>query len=216
MITSGFTSAIQRFEKSKPLKTGAQYGVCVLPRSMAAPIAGTCEQFTLATILATAVLRPGGLGLLRFAAVAFDGAPAVQHHLRVLLLGGSGHERGDMLKRQPVGGEELGQKIDVTAELDHPAPVASENRLALLGSHRKFLQVGRLVRFELLAVVGLHERHAEHVDVISLTRALCIEERRARNVLEWVLRFSHLTPQASKPYRRCGLSTRILRCNAGS
>src|SRR5215470_3805407 len=52
MMTSGLTFAIHCFENSKPLNTGAQYAVSVLPRSHAAPMAGTCEQFTLATILA--------------------------------------------------------------------------------------------------------------------------------------------------------------------
>src|SRR5882672_3473010 len=112
MMTSGSRSAIHFFENSNPSKTGAQYGCCVLPRSIAAPIAGTCETFTLAMILATALAprlaggRAFGLAAtgfrIRLAAVAFDRAPAVKHHLCVLFLRGPGHERGHMLERQPV------------------------------------------------------------------------------------------------------------------
>ena len=83
-MTSGLSSAIHFFEKSKPSNTGFQYGSSVFPLSQAAPMAGTCETFTLATIFA--MLLP-----LRLAAIAIDRPATVQHHLRVLLLGESGH-----------------------------------------------------------------------------------------------------------------------------
>src|SRR5882672_6168573 len=172
MTTSGLRSAIHRFEMSKPSKTGFQYGVCVLPWSNAAPIAGTCEQFTLAMTLAT-------LGLLRLAAVAFDRPAPVQHHVRVLLLRGPRHERGHMLEGKPVRREKLRQEIDIAAVPDHAVPVALEDRIALFGRHRKLLEVGRLVRAEFIAVRRLHEAHAEHVEVIALARPLHVEERRS-------------------------------------
>src|SRR5690349_15020357 len=56
-MTSGLRSAIHFLEKSKPLNTGSQYGVSVFLLSHAAPMAGTCETFTLATILATLLLQ---------------------------------------------------------------------------------------------------------------------------------------------------------------
>src|SRR5690348_14741373 len=60
-------------------------------------------------------------------AVAFDGAAACQHHRRVILLGRTGHQRREMLKRMPVGGAKLGGEIDVAAELQHAVVVALEN-----------------------------------------------------------------------------------------
>src|SRR4029079_2548104 len=45
--------AIHFFEKSKPSNSGFQYGSCDFLLSQAAPMAGTCETLTLATILAT-------------------------------------------------------------------------------------------------------------------------------------------------------------------
>src|ERR1700733_3661383 len=125
MKTAGLRSAIHCFEKSNPLNTGAQYGVSVLPVSHAAPIAGTCETFTLAMILAT--LLP-----LRLTAITFDRSTTLQHHLGILLLGESGHGRRDVLERQSVGGEQFGEEIDVAAELDHAAPIALQDRCALL------------------------------------------------------------------------------------
>src|SRR5215475_11847665 len=158
MMTSGLTSAIHCFENSKPLNTGAQYGVSVSPASHAAPMAGTCEQFTLATILAMVFH-------LRFASIALDRAAAVQHHLRIFLFCGARHFGGDLRERETVGGENLREEIDIAAELDHAVPVPLQDSLALLLCHRPFLQVLRLVRLELRALLGLHERHAEHVEV---------------------------------------------------
>src|SRR6185312_716482 len=127
MMTSGFKSAIHFFEGSKPLNTGAQYGVSVLPLSHAAPMAGTCETLTLAMILATLF----GLRLvdpLGLAAITVDGAASLEHHLRILLLGEAGHGGRDMLERQTIGGKQLGEEVDVTAELDHAPPIARQDR----------------------------------------------------------------------------------------
>src|SRR6476646_1380525 len=69
MATSGFASAIHCLDFSNPLKTRFQYGSSVRLLSIAAPIAGTCEDATPAMILAT--FRPRflagfGLGFLPF------------------------------------------------------------------------------------------------------------------------------------------------------
>ena len=54
MTTSGLAFAIHSLERSKPANTRCQYGSSVLRLSIAAPIAGTCEDATPAMILATA------------------------------------------------------------------------------------------------------------------------------------------------------------------
>src|SRR6185312_10326364 len=101
MMTSGSSSASHFLEKSKPSNTGFQYGSWDFLLSQAAPMAGTCETLTLATILATLFARPCCLRPFRLAAIAVDRPPAVQHHLRVLLLGEPGHGRGDELEGFP-------------------------------------------------------------------------------------------------------------------
>src|SRR5215831_14035844 len=101
MATSGFVSAIHALERSKPENTRFQYGSSVCLLSMAAPIAGTCEDATPAMILATfrprlcafrSGLRLPGLRALRGlvelarpAAIAFDRTAARQHHGRVII-----------------------------------------------------------------------------------------------------------------------------------
>src|SRR5450631_1078394 len=131
MATSGLAFAIHSFDFSKPENTRCQYGSSVCLLSIAAPIAGTCDDATPAMILAT--FRPrfaglrfrfrfGRLGRLlfaRLASIAFDRAAAGQHHLGVVLLRGAGHDGGEMAERMAVGGAELGGEIDVAAELQH-------------------------------------------------------------------------------------------------
>src|ERR1051325_7960243 len=53
MATSGLVSAIHCLDFSKPEKTRFQYGSSVCLLSIAAPMAGTCEDATPAMILAT-------------------------------------------------------------------------------------------------------------------------------------------------------------------
>src|SRR5579872_5408000 len=57
IATSGLVSRIHSCDFSKPEKTRFQYGSSVLPRSMAAPMAGTCDEPMPAMILATAHFR---------------------------------------------------------------------------------------------------------------------------------------------------------------
>src|SRR5438270_8912446 len=105
MATSGLAFAIHSLDFSKPENTRCQYGSSVCLLSIAAPIAGTCDDATPAMILAT--FRPrfadalrfgsrfgrrfghrfshrfralGGFHRARLAAVAFDRAAAGEHH----------------------------------------------------------------------------------------------------------------------------------------
>src|SRR4051812_28548807 len=128
MATSGLACSIQRRDGSKPAKIGAHGASALLPVSSATPSAGTWEVLTPAMIRA---IRP-----LRLAAIAFDLPPAFPHHLRVRLGGGAGHERRELLHRQPVAERELDREEDVAAEVDHAIPVPREHRVALFRRHR--------------------------------------------------------------------------------
>src|SRR5215467_10960745 len=166
MTTSGLTSAIHSLDLSKPENTRFQYGSSVFLLSIAAPMAGTCDDVAPAIILATfrSCLFPRWahhpvadlFALLRFAAVTLDRTAAAQHHLRIVFLGGPRHLRGQMLERVSVGGPQLGGEVDVSAKLQHPVVVALEDGLALLRRQREAIEIFRLVRFERLAVFLLH------------------------------------------------------------
>src|SRR5437588_11311696 len=193
IATSGLVFAIHSLDLSKPENTRFQYGSSVFLLSIAAPMAGTCDDATPAMMLAT--FRPRFLLRLRFgfarrgfvaprfAAIAFRRAPAREHHVGVLFLARSGHHRGELLERAAVGGAELGREIDVAAELEHAIVVTLEHGLGLLPRELEPLEVFRLVRLERLAVLLLHQRHAEHVDAVALTRAFRIEHEGAGNVV---------------------------------
>src|SRR5229473_5922140 len=107
MTTSGLACAIHSLDFSKPENTRFQYGSSVCLLSIAAPIAGTCDDATPAMILATfrprLCLRFGfgfcGFGFAGFrfrrfrlrggdfaglAAIAFDRAAALEHHRGVV------------------------------------------------------------------------------------------------------------------------------------
>src|SRR5450432_4083061 len=98
MATSGLAFAIHSLDFTKPENTRCQYGSSVCLLSIAAPIAGTCDDATPAKILATfrprfadalrfrfgrhfgrRFSRRGGLRLARLAAIAFDRAAAGEH-----------------------------------------------------------------------------------------------------------------------------------------
>src|SRR6476659_7491806 len=109
MATSGLVSAIHCLVFSKPENTRFQYGSSVCLLSIAAPMAGTCDEANPAMIFATVLLpllwRFGCLralclglrlrgGLLRrlvvlagLRAVALDRASASEHHRRIVFLG---------------------------------------------------------------------------------------------------------------------------------
>jgi hypothetical protein len=119
----------------------------------------------------------------RLAAIAFGGAAAGQHHRGVVVLRRAGHHCGEMPERMPVGRAELGSEIDVAAELEHAVVVALQDRFGLRRREVEFLEVLRLVRLEGLAVLILHQRHAEHVDAEPLARALRVEHDGAGDVV---------------------------------
>src|SRR5262245_12025052 len=227
IATSGFASAIHSLDFSKPENTRFQYGSSVCLLSIAAPMAGTCDDATPAMILATVrplsalrlgfgfcgfrfaglrlrglplglhgLLRPLGLALLAEhasdcapagpAAVAFDRAAALEHHVGVVLLGRTRHGRGQMTERVPVGRAELGSEVDVAAELQHAVVVALEDRVGLFRRKLILLEIFGLVFLEGLAVLRLHQRHAEHVDAVALARALGVEDEGTGNILVFV------------------------------
>src|SRR3954468_19789059 len=57
MTTSGLTFAIHSFDFSNPEKTRFQYGSSVCLLSIAAPMAGTCDEASHAMIFATGYFR---------------------------------------------------------------------------------------------------------------------------------------------------------------
>src|SRR5450631_3975638 len=141
-------------------------------------MAGTCEVATPATILAMVLAGPLGLE-----PVAVWRATAIQHHGGVVRLAHPGHRGRELLERQAVGGAELGGEVDIAAELNHAVPITRQERLLLIGGHREPLQIAGFVGFERLAIVRLHQRHAELVEPIALPRALGVEHRGARDVV---------------------------------
>src|SRR5215471_7073316 len=119
----------------------------------------------------------------RFAAVALDRTATGQHHLGVVLLGRTGHHRRHMLERVSVGSPQLGGEINVAAKFQHPVVFPLEDGFALLRRQRETIEILGLVLLECLAVLRLHQRHAEHVEMIALARAIRIEHERAGNVV---------------------------------
>src|SRR3954454_5782625 len=173
MATSGLAFSIHSFDFSKPENTRFQYGSSVCLLSIAAPMAGTCDDATPATILATfgprfaarlcdcfglggfAALR--GIKAPRPAAVAFDRSPAGEHHGGGVILRGARHGGCQMPEGMAVGCAKLGREIDVAAEFEHAVVVALENRFDLLGAEFPLLQIFRFIRLERLAVLFLHQ-----------------------------------------------------------
>ena len=90
-----------------------------------------------------------------------------------------------------VGGAELRGEIDVAAELEHAVVVALEDGVGLLRRQLEFFQVFRLVGLEGLAVLVLHQRHAEHVDAVALARPLGVKHESARNIVVIMLLAGH-------------------------
>src|SRR5436853_4671874 len=179
MATSGLVSAIHCLVFSKPEKTRFQYGSSVCLLSIAAPMAGTCDEASPAMIFATVLLpllwgfgfRALGwcllcrlVGSARLRAVAFDRAPAFEHHLRIVVLRRPCHHGGKVAERVTAGRAKFGGEINVPAEFEHPVVVALEDRVGLLGRERILLEVFGFIRLEGLAVLVLHQRHAEHID----------------------------------------------------
>src|SRR5271169_3939434 len=121
--------------------------------------------------------------LARPRAIALDRASTAEHHVGVVLLRGAGHIRGKMLKRMAVGRTEFRREIDISAELQHAVVIALEDGFGLLRRKIEPFEVCRLVRLEGLAVLVLHQRHAEHIDAKALTGPFSVEHKSARYVI---------------------------------
>jgi hypothetical protein len=124
-----------------------------------------------------------GVAVLAEIAVAFDAAAAGHHHGAVFVLGHAGHGARHLLEALAVGGADLGQEVDVAAGAHAPVEVARQHGLLLLFGHRPLVQVGALVGLEALAVLGLHQAHAELVEPVAFAALLGVEDDRARHVL---------------------------------
>ena len=96
---------------------------------------------------------------------------------------------------------------------DHAVVVARQDRKLLLLAHRPLVEIGALVGLEALAVGRLHQRHAEHVQVITDARLVGVEYRGAGDV--HVGFSSDIKVSYAVQYRRIGLSTSSLRCSSG-
>src|SRR5690606_143109 len=100
-------------------------------------MAGTCDVVRPAVILAMSVAS--------LAVIALWPASARKHHLCVLLLAHPGHRRGRMLEAQAIGGKDLGEEVDVPAELDHPVVIPIQHRLLLFLGHWPLVEILPLV-----------------------------------------------------------------------
>src|SRR5882762_4962946 len=134
-----------------------------MPRSIATPMAGTCEQAMPATILAMIGLRRD----LVLEAVALGTASARQHHLCIRFLRHPGHHAGHVLKGKAVAKRNLDGVVDVPPDPQHPQPIALQHRAALFGGQGKTVEIRRRILLEAPAILRLVERHAEHVQRIA-------------------------------------------------
>jgi hypothetical protein len=123
-----------------------------------------------------------GVAVLAEAAISIRGTPAGHHHVAVFLFAHAGHAAGHLLEAPAVGGADLGQEVDVAAEPYAPVEVARQHGLLLLFAHRPLVEIGALAGLEARAVLGLHQRHAELVEVVAQARLLGIEDGGAGDV----------------------------------
>jgi hypothetical protein len=117
------------------------------------------------------------VAVLAHDAVAVGRAPAADHHGAIFVFAHAGHAAGHLLEAQPMGRPQLGQEIDVAAERDGAVQIHIQHRLLLRLGHRPLVQIGVLISLETLAVVGLHERHTELVQVVTLAALFGVEDR---------------------------------------
>src|SRR5215472_18793852 len=153
-------------------------------------------------VVSPAVMRATS-GSVPHRAPALGRAPAMQHHLLVVIDGHAGHRGHRLEVAEPVGGEYLRQEVDIAAEIEHRVVVAVEHRLLLGLRHRPLVEVGPLAGLEPLPVLRLYQAHAELVQVVTLLGALGREHPGAGDVIELRGVIRHLASQ----YRREGLST---------
>src|SRR5215469_6058675 len=111
MTTSGRFPAAHALVHSYPANSGCQYGSPVLPRSIAAPMAGMW------LVVSPAVMRATS-GAVPHRAPAFGRAAPRHHHLLVVVNAHAGHRRHGLQVAEPVGGEDLREEVDVAALLE--------------------------------------------------------------------------------------------------
>src|SRR5258706_7661191 len=92
------------------------------------------------------------------------------------------------------------------AELQHAVPIAFQDSLFLFFRHRPLVQVSTLVRLETGAVLRLHQRHAEHVEVVAFARLVCVEHHGSGQIVI-VFGKRHRRSLFQAQYSRIGLST---------
>src|SRR5215472_18340996 len=124
MTTSGRFAAAHALVHSYPANSGFQYGSPVLPRSIAAPMAGMW------LVVSPAVMRAISVTVLH-RAPALGRPPAGQHHLLVVVDVHAGHRGHGLQVAEPVGGEDLRHEVDVAALFEHRVVVAVEHGLLL-------------------------------------------------------------------------------------
>src|SRR5260370_40570603 len=90
----------------------------------------------------------------------------------------------------PISGSELGYKVDVASKLQASVVLTLENGVALFVRESELLQVFSFICLESFPVLVLHERHAEHVDPISLSRSFGVKDKSTGNVVI-VMSLSH-------------------------
>ncbi len=114
--------------------------------------------------------------------VAINRPTAGDHHRGMLVGVVLGHRGHNLDVTETVGRTDFGQEVDVATKGEETVEIAVDNCLLLLVGHTPLVEVGILVGFEPLAVVGVHERHCELVEVIPQTSLVGIKDDRAGNV----------------------------------
>src|SRR3954452_12435395 len=180
MATSGVCSASHARAGAYPSKSAFQFGSSILPRSIAAPIDGTCD-----------VASPQITSAI---------APASRPHRReAVRLAHAGEYTTQVLHRPAVHHRQLVDVEDAAAEVDHRLPVALQHGALLLVGQAERAAVGGLVGQEPLAVGLGPQAHEQLVHAEPAPAGLPVEDRRALEALGhdrscgWVARASTCT-----------------------
>lgn len=94
--------------------------------------------------------------LLLGAEIALGLAPTRQHHVPILFLTHAGHRGRRELEAEPVCGEDLGEKIDVSSQRDHAVVVPGQYCGLLVSGHGPLVQIAGLIGLESFAIMRFH------------------------------------------------------------